>query len=470
MFNKSICSVLIVIIIGLSNSLSAQWTGSANSDWYNAANWNGVVPTSGDTTSIDSSTSLTWPIIDGGNASTGQLRIGYTANYQGEVTVTGGATLNVNGELRIGRKSNDGSGQAVGVLNVSGETTTTNVTDQIELGRHGYGTINMSGGYLNCDTVLQIAYRFDGAGTVYLSGGTIELGGNPGIIVYGNDGVPDTALIDISGGTLILTGNQVPDIEAFISEGIIIGYGGEGTVSVTFDGAINTTMVVGIGGPSTSEPDPVDEQTDVPRDAVLKWKPGTGAVTHDVYFGTVLDDVEQATTTVDPGSVFRGNINTNTYTVPKRLEFNKTYYWRVDAVNASNMVNKGDVWSFTAELFAYPVGNIIATASSSEEGKEAENTVNGSGLDERGLLHTNDSVGNMWLSSGDGTQPTWIEYEFDRAYKLHEMWVWNSNDRLESLIGLGFKEVIIEYSANGIDFVTLGTTHEFTKALGTPGY
>ena len=468
MFKKSICLVSFVLVVGLTTSLPAQWTGAVNSDWYNAANWSGAVPTSGDTTSIDSSNPLTWPLIDGGNANTGQLRIGYTADYQGELTVTGGASLNVNGELRIGRKSNDGSGQAVGTLNISGETTTINVTDQIEHGRHGHATINMSGGYLHCDTVLQMAYRFDGTGTVYLNGGTIDLGGNPGIVVYGNDGVPDTALIDISGGTLTLAGNQVSDIETFISEGIIIGYGGEGTVSVTFDGI--TTMVVGIGGPSASEPDPAHEQTDVPRDAVLRWKPGTGAVTNDVYFGTSFDDVEQATTTADPGNVYKGRIDTNIYAVTERLEFDQIYYWRVDAVNASNTVNKGDLWSFTAELLAYPVENIIATASSTEEGKGPENTVNGSGLDDSGLLHGNDSVGNMWLSSGDGAQPTWIEYEFDRAYKLHEMWVWNSNDSLESLIGLGFKEVIIEYSANGTDFATLGTTHEFARAPGAPDY
>ena len=467
---KWTCLVSFVLVVGLTTSLPAQWTGAVSSDWYDAANWTGAVPTEGETTSIDSSTPLTWPVIDGGTANSGQLRIGYTADYQGELTVTGGAALNVNGELRIGRKSNDGSGQAVGILNVSGETTTINVTERIEHGRHGHAIINMSGGYLHCDAELRLAYRFDATATVYLSGGTIDLGGNPGITAYANDGVPDTALIDISGGMLTLAGNQVSMIETFISEGIIIGYGGEGTVSVTFDGTTNTTMVVGIGGPSTSEPDPADEQTDVPRDAVLRWKPGTGAVTHDVYFGTAHDDVEQATTTVDPGSVYQGRIDTNIYAVTERLEFDHTYYWRVDAVNASNTVNKGDVWSFTAEMFAYPVVNIVATASSSEEGKGPENTINGSGLDASGFLHGNDSVGNMWLSSGDASQPAWIEYEFDRAYKLHEMWVWNSNDSLESLIGLGFKEVTIEYSADDTDFARLGTTHEFAKAPGKPDY
>jgi hypothetical protein len=288
--------------------------------------------------------------------------------------------------------------------------------------------------------------------------------------VFAGDGVPGFALIDISGGTFTLAGNQVSDIETLINDGIIIGYGGEGTVSVTFDASSGVTMITAIGGPSTSEPDPADEQTDVPRYAVLGWKPGTGAVTHDVYLGTSFDDVEQATATVDPGGVYKGSVDTNIYAVTERLEFGRIYYWRIDAVDASNTIHKGDVWSFTAELFAYPVENIVATASSSEEDKGPENTVNGSGLDESGLLHGNDSVGNMWLSSGDGAQPTWIEYEFDRAYKLHEMWVWNSNDSLESLIGLGFKEATIEYSANGTDFATLGTTHEFAQAPGTPGY
>jgi hypothetical protein len=267
---------------------------------------------------------------------------------------------------------------------------------------------------------------------------------------------------------LTLAGDQVSMIETFISDGIIIGYGGEGTVLVSFEG--NITTVVGVGGPGNSEPDPVDEKIDEPRDVVLGWKSGTGAVKHDVYFGTVFDDVEQATATVDPGDVYKGSVNTNTYSVAERLELSETYYWRVDAVDASNTISTGEVWSFTVELFAYPIENIIVAASSSEEGKEAINTVNGSGLDESGLLHTNDSVGNMWLGSPDGPLPTWIEFEFDRAYKLHEMWVWNSNDSLESRIGLGFKEVTIEYSADGIDYEILGTTHEFARAPGEPNY
>ncbi|MHC4326185.1 MAG: discoidin domain-containing protein, partial [Planctomycetota bacterium] len=275
---------------------------------------------------------------------------------------------------------------------------------------------------------------------------------------------------DISGdGKFTLAGNQLELIDTLINSGIMIAYGGEGTVSATYEG--NITMVVAIGGPRSSEPDPVDQKKDVPRDAVLSWKPGEGAVQHDVYLGTVFEDVEQASATVDPTGVYKDRIGINTYTVAERLELSETYYWRVDEVEAdSTTIHQGDVWSFTVELLAYPVENIIVTASSSEEGKEAENTVNGSGLDESGLLHTNESVGNMWLSGKEGPQPTWIEFEFEKAYKLHEMWVWNSNDSLESLIGLGFNDVLIEYSADGIEFTTLGTTHQFARAPGEPDY
>ena len=61
-------------------------------------------------------------------------------------------------------------------------------------------------------------------------------------------------------------------------------------------------------------------------------------------------------------------------------------------------------------------------------------------------------------------------FEFDNVYKLNELWVWNSNESLEQVIGLGFKDVTIEYSSDGVDFATLGTTHEFAQAPGSADY
>jgi hypothetical protein len=219
-------------------------------------------------------------------------------------------------------------------------------------------------------------------------------------------------------------------------------------------------------------PTPTDGAIDVPRDLVLSWESGLSAAAHDVYFGTSYEDVDQATATDDPAGVYQGRIIPNSYTLPERLDFDRTYYWRVDEVNAApdNTISKGDVWSFNTELFAYAIENVVATASSSESGKEAVNTVNGSGLDADGLLHGNTGEGTMWLSAADANLPAWIEFEFQNVQKLYEMWVWNSNDSLEKSIGLGFKNVTIEYSVDGNEYKTLGKTYDFNQAPGTTDY
>jgi hypothetical protein len=222
---------------------------------------------------------------------------------------------------------------------------------------------------------------------------------------------------------------------------------------------------------SVTDPSPADGATDVPRDVILSWAPVEAATQHDIYFSTDAQAVANADTS-DTTGIYRGRLIAGSYTPTEMLEFGETYYWRVDEVGAppDNMLLKGNIWSFTVELFVYPITKIIATASSYEEGKGPENTVNGSGLDGTGLLHGNISVDTMWLSSAAGPQPTWIQFEFDRIHKLHEMWGWNSNDSLEPVIGLGFKDVTIEYSTDGVEFMTLGSTHEFAQGPGTANY
>jgi hypothetical protein len=215
-------------------------------------------------------------------------------------------------------------------------------------------------------------------------------------------------------------------------------------------------------------PDPADKATDVWRDAVLGWKPGTAAAAHNVYFGTSLESVTAADGANSPGVLVSLNQDANSYDPPGHLEFDKTYYWRVDEVNAppDSTVHKGAVWSFTVEPFAREVGNVTATASSSEATSGPENTVNSSGL-ENGLHSTLDKA--MWLSAKSGPQPTWIQFQFDRTYKLHEMWVWNYNISVESIVGLGLKTVTVEYSVNGTDWASLGDV-EFTQGPSSDGY
>ncbi|MHC4536752.1 MAG: discoidin domain-containing protein [Planctomycetota bacterium] len=220
----------------------------------------------------------------------------------------------------------------------------------------------------------------------------------------------------------------------------------------------------GLGKPTKARnPIPANEESDVPRDVILGWTPGPFAAAHDVYFGTSFDDVYNG--------IGGFTQSVTSYAPAQRLDFGTTYYWRVDEIDAppDSTVYRGSIWSFTTEPVAYPIENITANASSSDLDKGPENTVNGAGLDATGLLHGKEGD-SMWLSSMIGPQPTWIEYEFDGVYKLYEMWVWNSNDSLEPAIGFGFKDVTIEYSVNGTDYTTLGTTHEFVRAPGLDDY
>ena len=106
---------------------------------------------------------------------------------------------------------------------------------------------------------------------------------------------------------------------------------------------------VELPGPLAARPYPANGATGVPMDTALSWKPGLFADTHDVYFGTVFDDVNNADRDNDPNAVLVSQNQTETtYEPAEILEFGQRYYWRVDEVNAppEAKVYKGDIWSF----------------------------------------------------------------------------------------------------------------------------
>ena len=82
-----------------------------------------------------------------------------------------------------------------------------------------------------------------------------------------------------------------------------------------------------------SNPNPSNNATGVSRNPTLSWTAGSGATSHDVYFGTS-----------NPPS-FSGS-QSGTSFVPGRLSRRRTYYWRIDEVNATGTTT-GVVWHFT---------------------------------------------------------------------------------------------------------------------------
>ena len=96
-----------------------------------------------------------------------------------------------------------------------------------------------------------------------------------------------------------------------------------------------------------SLPEPSHQAVDVPRDTDLKWFGGDTAAKHNVYFGKVFEDVNAATID-DPRDVLVSqNQTAATYNLDI-LEWDQTYYWRIDEIEADgNTIHKGNVWSFT---------------------------------------------------------------------------------------------------------------------------
>ncbi len=228
-------------------------------------------------------------------------------------------------------------------------------------------------------------------------------------------------------------------------------------------------MLDGAGPEVAGDPSPENEATDIMRDVVLGWTPGEFASTHDVYMGTVFDDVNDASRAADMGVLLSQSQADTSYDPDGLLDFGQTYFWRIDEVNAApdNTIFAGQVWSFATEPFSYPVETIIATSDAmSNAGEGPENTINGSGIGADDTHST--AASDMWLGMPTAG-PVNIQYEFDRVYKLHEMLVWNYNVEFELVLGFGFKAVTVETSLDGAEWTALGDV-EFNQATAKSDY
>ena len=103
--------------------------------------------------------------------------------------------------------------------------------------------------------------------------------------------------------------------------------------------------------PYALSPTPADGALHEATWASLSWIPGSFAVSHDMYFGTSFDDVNNGAE-----GTFVGNLGVTSQVVgfpgfpaPEGLEPGTAYYWRIDEVNDAdpNGPWKGNVWSFS---------------------------------------------------------------------------------------------------------------------------
>ncbi len=144
------------------------------------------------------------------------------------------------------------------------------------------------------------------------------------------------------------------DLEAGQKYPIVVEYffnTGSAVVELKWESPHTLEQVIPAGALSppvrAGNPIPANGAVDVTQTPILQWSAGDAAVLHEVYFGADAETVASATTDAE-----RQPLDETTFD-PGELEWNKTYYWRVDEVNDAHADSpwKGSVWSFTTADF-----------------------------------------------------------------------------------------------------------------------
>ncbi|MHC4533094.1 MAG: LamG domain-containing protein [Planctomycetota bacterium] len=110
--------------------------------------------------------------------------------------------------------------------------------------------------------------------------------------------------------------------------------------------------------------DPANGDVDVTQTPVLTWTPGLGA-SYEVYFGTDASSLELKAS---------GSLGSESYDAGQ-LEWNTTYYWRVDEANSTNADSPwtGPTWSFTTANFL--IIDDMEAYNDINEGEEGSNRI-----------------------------------------------------------------------------------------------
>jgi len=116
---------------------------------------------------------------------------------------------------------------------------------------------------------------------------------------------------------------------------------------------------------AVGSPNPANGGEDVSQTPTLSWVSGVFADTHEIYFGTDISTLEKKAS---------GNLGSESYE-PGQLEWNTTYYWRIDEANSANADSPwtGPLWTFTTANFL--IIDDMESYNDLDEGDPASNRI-----------------------------------------------------------------------------------------------
>jgi len=300
--------IVLVLVIGLTATFaqaatSITWNGGGGDAlWTTGANWvGGSAPAGDDERAIIGDPLVTQPmVVDGMDISLNRIAVGENDGTGAcTLSVTGGSITTTVSPIIVGHYAPVTGSLTEGILDISNGVVTTDngfllamdfdtagtinmsagvVTaksdgvgwnQQFSIGRRGIGTLNMSGGTIIAENQMLLSLSDGATGIVNMTGGTIDVTGD--ILMSTFDGTNGTsefnldggvvtaadllmgtnAILDITGGVMILAGDDTIAVDAFIASGLITGYDGAGTASASYDPGSDLTTVTAIPEPAT---------------------------------------------------------------------------------------------------------------------------------------------------------------------------------------------------------------------------
>ncbi|MGH7951525.1 MAG: glycosyl hydrolase family 28-related protein [Limisphaerales bacterium] len=223
--------IISMTMLGLNAQavVTATWNpaGTASDLWSDSASWStGTVP---DTNTFANISSAIPCVVDAtaGTALCDHLNIADGAGSSGTLIVTNGGVLSpANDYCAIGYSGN-------GTFDVeNGGSATFPIHLWIGFNTGATGTFIMNGGTVTVMGMFGEGWN-GGVGTAHVNGGTLVLKQfSP------TQSIGPGSLLDIAGGTIIISGNYASAVNNYIASGQITAYGGDGTVIVDY-GTIN---------------------------------------------------------------------------------------------------------------------------------------------------------------------------------------------------------------------------------------
>ncbi|MHC4232790.1 MAG: hypothetical protein ACYSUS_00080 [Planctomycetota bacterium] len=320
--------VIVTVITGSTAFGAAYYASGAIGNWEDEI-W-GVgnpSPGAGDTAYINVGSTVT---VDGTAEAVSEL---HHASWSGNpdlvtLNIINSGSLDISGWAYLGVSNGD-----FGEVNVEAGSTLTCV-GPLNVGFNGDCVLNVNGGTVNAvgeatpSTVggffVANPWQATGSGTVNLVSGTINVGSPT---TYTDFAMNAAGLIDIQGGTLRIYGLWWDTLlGTYIGDGRIVGWGGSGTVDISYDGDYTV-----LTSTHPYQPNPAIGEVVSAGAYTMSWvlpapADAGGTVTCDVYLASGEPNFLPSTKIVDDQAV---------ESVGVTLVNATDYYWRIDINDTS---------------------------------------------------------------------------------------------------------------------------------------